>query len=197
MKRSTVDPVPMGDEISALLIKARELPSERLAIVGTMAYVLLDEHGEIKQAGSQRNLINDKGDEFYAKKGASVAVNAVVGMKVGTHATPSAATKNGANSTLQTYTTGITANKAIDGGFPTAATKGAGAGWRITWQTTYAAGEATHATLSEIIITNQASFNDVAPAQADTICRALLVPIVNKGANDTLIITWQHDFLGA
>jgi hypothetical protein len=183
----------------ALKVERRSLRAleEGVGIWGTMRAVLLGPDGRVKAVRVARNLINDKGDEFYAKKVAGVAVNAVVGMKIGTQASPASPSKNGANSTLQTYTTGITANRAIDGGFPTAATKGAGSGWRVTWQATWAAGQATNSNLSEIIITNQTTLDDVAPAQADTLSRALLSPVINKGASDTLIVTWQWDDLGA
>jgi hypothetical protein len=44
---------------------------------------------------------------------------------------------------------------------------------------------------------NENVLTNATTAAANTISRALLSPVVNKGASDTLTITWQHDALGA
>jgi hypothetical protein len=122
-----------------------------------------------------------------------LAVPQASGMKLGTGST--AVAKNGAGAALVTYTTG--SQQAFDATFPSAATKGAGAGWRVTYKVTYAAGTATASGLNEVVIVNENVLTNATTAAANTISRALLSPVVNKGASDTLTITWNHDALGA
>ena len=175
--------------------RADQGPKDKLAVVGFVLVELYDERGRLKHSQIQPNLITDVGDEYYAKKGSGTAINTVTGMRLGTGST--AVAKNGAGAAIVTYSAGTTSSKAIDATFPSAATKGAGLGWRITWKTTWNAGEATINSLAEVVMTNETPLTDVAGTAANTIARALLSPVVNKGANDTLSITWQHDFLGA
>jgi len=115
------------------------------------------------------------------------------GMRVGTGVT--APSSSGAGSAIVTYATALTQMKAIDASFPTSSlvteTR------RIQWKTTYNAGEATQTALAEVVITIEQPLTDVAGTSANTIARALLSPTVNKGASDTLAITWNHDLLGA
>jgi len=59
------------------------------------------------------------------------------------------------------------------------------------------AGTATASGLNEVVIVNENVFADATTAAANTISRALLSPVVNKGASDSLAITWNHTLLGA
>lgn len=169
-------------------------------IVGHGSYVLLDERGRVKQHGSFTNLITDVGDEYYMKRAlAAVApaapsdVNKITGMRLGTGTT--AVAKNGAGAAIVTYVSG--SNKALDASFPAASTLGAGAGWRGQYKTSWSAGQATASGIAEVVLSNETPLTDVAGSAANTIARALLSPVVNKGASDTLAVTWNHDFLGA
>lgn len=156
--------------------------------------------GDLLQVVEFANRITDVGDEYYAKRGiAAVApaapadVNKISGMRLGTGTTATA--KNGAGAAIVTYTTA--SHLALDATFPSAATIGAGAGWRNTFKTTWGAGVATASGLAEVVITNETPLTNVAGTAANTPSRALLSPVVNKGASDTLAVTWQHDLLGA
>lgn len=115
------------------------------------------------------------------------------GMRLGTGAT--AAAKTGAGAAIVTYTPATTSSKALDSGFPTSALNGSSR--RIQYKTSWAAGEATITGLAEVVITIEQPLTDVAGTAANTISRALLSPTVNKGASDTLAVTWNHDLLGA
>lgn len=120
----------------------------------------------------------------------------VSGMRLGTGST--AAAKTGAGAAIVTYVSAITASKAIDGGFPTSSQPGgAGTARQIQWKTTWNAGEATQNGLAEVVLTVEQPLTDVAGSAANTIARALLSPTVNKGASDTLAVTWNHNILGA
>jgi len=139
------------------------------------------------------NLITDIGDEYYGERAAGIASppEQVTGMRLGTGTT--AVAKNGAGAAIVTYTTA--SNVAISGGFPTSSKPGSAR--RIQWQALWGAGVATASGLAEVVITNENPLTNVAGTAANTIARALLAPTVNKGASDTLTITWNHDLLGA
>lgn len=161
---------------------------------------LTDAKGGLLDLGVFGNRITDVGDEYYAKRGAAAVapaapadVNKITGMRLGTGAT--AASKAGAGAAIVTYTTA--SNHALDATWPTLTNLGTGVGWRIQYKATWAAGEATATGLAEAVITNETPLTNVAGTAANTISRALLSPTVNKGASDTLALTWNHDFLGA
>ncbi len=168
--------------------------ADGISIVGFGVAEVFDGDGRLKQLVPFANLITDYGDEYYTRKGAAVSAPATVtGMRLGTGTT--AVAKNGAGAAIVTY---VTASQiAIDGGFPTAASKGAGLGWRAAFQSTWAAGVATATGIAEAVVTNESPLTNVAGAVGNTLSRALLSPVVNKGASDSLVITWNHDQLGA
>lgn len=170
-----------------------------LRMFGVGVAVVRDWEGLIKDIVAFDNLITDIGDEFYAKRGiASINSNGVTapnvptGMRLGTGST--AVAKNGAGAAIVTYQTG--SSIAFDSTYPTITNLGAGLGWQARWQTTWAAGIATASGLAEAVITNETALTNVAGTAANTISRALLSPTVNKGASDSLVVTWDHKFLG-
>lgn len=129
------------------------------------------------------------GTVFGTATGLSMA--AVTGMRLGTGVT--AVAKTGAGAAIVTTVSG--SQHVLDGGFPTSALSGASR--RITYKVTWAAGEGTSSGLAEVVITNETPLSNVAGTAANTIARALLSPTVNKGASDTLAVTWNTDHLGA
>jgi hypothetical protein len=133
------------------------------------------------------------GTAFGTAQSASFGRAAV--MRLGTGVT--AVAKSGAGAAIVTYVAAITATKAFDATFPSRVDLGAGLGKQTQYKTTWAAGEATQNGLSEVVIGIDNKVADVAGTAAFTISRALLSPVVNKGASDTLAVTWNHKFLGA
>jgi hypothetical protein len=121
------------------------------------------------------------------------------GMKLGTGSTAlNKTTPTGMD--IGTYGTGVTANKVFDATYPQFANLGNGLGATATFKTTWNAGEATVSGLNEVAIIAEWPFTDTnttSGATKGTVSRALLSPVVNKGASDTLAITWVHKFLGA
>lgn len=157
-------------------------------------------HGPLKQAGIGDNLITDAGDLYLANKVRSAvqpanaaAPTLAIGMKLGTGTT--AVAKNGAGAALVTYTTG--SHRAFDAANPTLIDNGAGLGDQVSHVTTYPAGVVTVSGLAEAVIIAEATLTDATNAAASTLSRGLLSPVVNKGAQDTLTITWTWRFLGA
>lgn len=142
------------------------------------------------------NLITDIGDQYYGERAAGITSPPaqVTGMQLGTGTT--APSKTGAGAAIVTYISGSA--HALDGGFPTSSQPGgAGTARRIQWKVTYAAGEATANAIAEVVLINQSVGTNSGAAAANTISRALISPVVNKAAADTLAVTWNHDLLGA
>ena len=138
------------------------------------------------------NLVTQVGDEYYGERAAGIASppDQVTGMRLGTGTT--AVAKTGAGAAIVTYISG--SNQAITGGFPTSALSGSSR--RIQWQGLWAAGDSTNSAITESVITNENPLTDVAGTAANTISRVVFTA-VDKGAPDTLTITWSHDLLGA
>jgi hypothetical protein len=147
----------------------------------------------IAQQVEFENLVTQVGDQYYGERAAGITSppNQVTGMRLGIGTT--AVAKTGAGAAIVTYTTG--SNVAISGGSPTSSLSVNSR--RIQWVALWGAGVATVSGLAEVVITNETPLTNVAGTAANTIARALLSPVVNKGANDTLTITWNHDLLGA
>lgn len=159
---------------------------------------LFDERGALKLQRVVKNLITDAGDLYYASK-AIVGISpanpsaptAVNGMKLGTGTT--AVAKAGAGGALVTYLSG--SNVAFDSTYPQTSNLGAGLGVTGVYRTTWGAGVATNSAITECAIVNDQATNATTSA-ANTIAR-IVFTAVNKGASDTLAITWSHKFLGA
>lgn len=175
----------------------RRLP-DRMGLKGFGVAHLLDEDGKTKELIPFANLVTTAGDQYYAQKGivgiapaSPSAPTAANGMKLGTGTT--AVAKSGAGAALVTYKTA--SNVAFDSTFPSAAAVGGDGGWNATYKTTWGAGVATDAALTEVVIVNDQGTNATTSA-ANTYSRALITS-VNKTATDSLAVTWTHKFLGA
>lgn len=163
---------------------------ENMMLNGLVVAELWDEDGYLKFLHSFINGITSVGNQYYAERATGITSppNQVSGMRLGTGTTAFATT--GAGAAIVTYITGSQAGIAV--GFPTSGA-GGGTSRRITWQSSWAAGVATNAAISEAVITNEASLTDVAGTAANTIARVVLSPVINKGASDSLSLSWQHD----
>lgn len=166
---------------------------------GFVTVELKDKDGNIKLSYTMKNLITDAGDLYYATRGAAGVLPAnvtdatkVTGMKLGTGST--AVSKAGAGSALVTYKSGT--NVVFDATYPQVANLGSGLGVQIVYRTTFGAGVGTDTALAEVVIVNDAAVNATSTA-ANTISRVLFPSAINKGASDTLAVTWNHKFLGA
>jgi hypothetical protein len=185
------------DALTIALGRARELV-DGSGLVGFGVVEVRGPEGELKQVVPFANLISTAGDEYYAKKGIvgispanPSAPTAASGMKLGTGTT--AAAKSGAGAALVTYESG--SNNPFDSTFPSAAAVGGDGGWNATYKTTWAAGDVTETALTEAVIVNDAA-TDATSTAANTYSRVVF-SAVNKGASDSLAITWTHKFLGA
>ena len=169
-----------------------------VGLIGYGVVELFDGDMKIKSLSPFGNLITDAGDLYYAQKAivgispaAPSAPTAMNGMKLGTGVT--AVAKSGAGGAIVTYVSG--SNIAFDATFPSTTNLGGGLGVNATYKTTFAAGVATNAALTEAAIVNDQATNATTTA-ANTMARAIITT-TNKGASDTLAITWNTKFLGA
>lgn len=165
----------------------------REGLIGHGFWELFGPDGELKDRGEFTNLVSQVGDQYYGERAAGIGSPPaqVTGMQLGTGTT--AVAKTGAGAAVVTYVSG--SNVAIDGGFPTSALSGSSR--RIQWKTTWGAGVATATGISEVVLINQTIGTDSGAPAANTIARALISPAKDKGAADTLAVTWNHDLLGA
>lgn len=161
---------------------------------------LRGEDGELKELVAFKNLITNKGDQYYAERAAGIGSppGQVTGMQLGTGGATAAVKTSGAGGGAMIVTLVANSLVAIDGGFPSSNGLQSGAvACTIQWKTTWPAGTATANGINEAVITNQSTGTQtVAPVSA-VISRAVLGTTVNKGASDSFAITWSHNVLGA
>jgi hypothetical protein len=140
---------------------------EPLRVTGHVLLVLRGPDGEVKQIEEVSNLVVDAGKAHIADRLSTTPTGAAMGwMAVGTGGTAPAA----ANTALGTE---------LDRNATTSITDAANV---VTYVGDWAAGDATSATIQEAGIFNAASVGTM-------LARATFTAI-NKGASDTLKITW-------
>lgn len=198
MERVTVYESPgwTNDKIRQVLVANNlDVPADYCGMVGFGTIELVHPDGSV-DVTEFANLITDAGDLYYATRGASAVAPAapsdatkVTGMKLGTGVT--AASKLAA-AALGAYITA--SNQAFDSTFPQVTNLGTTLGVQIVYKVTYAAGTATNAAITEMVIVNDSSTNATSTA-ANGISRAVFAA-QNKGALDSMIVTWNHKFLG-
>jgi hypothetical protein len=166
-------------------------------MLGNFHAQLFGPDGELKDERIGSNLITDAGDLYYAGKlivGISPAnpsaPTAMSGMKLGTGTT--AAAKSGAGAALVTYISG--SNNPFDASYPQTVNLGAGLGVNGQYKTTWPAGDTTNSAISEAVIVNDGG-TDATSTAANTSHRITFTAI-NKGAADSLVITWNAKMLG-
>jgi hypothetical protein len=191
---------PISEIFGRLVAKRERAQSgslDQVALEENVLVQLFDEHGNLKHEELCKNLITDAGDLYYAGMAIALVTPAapaqptkMTGMKLGTGST--AAAKSGAGAALVTYLSA--SNLAFDATWPVTQNLGAGLGVNGQYKTTWGAGVATNAAITEAVIVNDAGTNATSTA-ANTAHRVVFTAI-NKGASDTLVITWNAKFLG-
>lgn len=137
-------------------------------MAGNLRIVLTGENGEVKQEQSVKNLVVSTGKNYIAQRIANNDTTVMNYMAVGTGNTSPAV----ANTTLMTEVARVTvgsANVAVSAN-------------TTTYTATFPSGTGTGALVEAGI------FND--PTAGLMLCRTLF-PVVNKGALDTLTISWS------
>jgi hypothetical protein len=167
------------------------MQNSKIRIVGRVVAELYGPDGRLKQREEVHNLVTDNGDAYCASKVYGGSPTAMANMKLGIATT--AAAKNGAGSFTAVASDYISGSaKALDATFPK---QGASANI-AQYQATWAAGVATNATINSVSITDNVT--DAGEAGAThTLARAVFSGAINKGAADSLVVTWNITFLGA
>lgn len=187
----------MQDAFKASLEMARKI-EDKSGLVGFGTVAVVGPDGSIKDVEAFANLITTVGDEYYARRAAAgvgtpnlAQPTLVNGMKLGTGTT--AAAKSGAGAVLVTYEAG--SQKLFDTSHPSLVDEAGDTGWSVQYKCTWPAGTVTDPALTEAVICVDASV-DEASTGAETIARVTFAA-KNKTADDSLVITWNHKFLGA
>lgn len=162
---------------------------DKMGLRGIVIAEVRDKDGKLKQREVTHNIVTDQGDDF-AKSAIYTAAYTVWGMKLGTATT--VASKSGAGSFIATadYVSGSA--KALDDSTPKQGASSIICQFRRLW----AAGEGTDSNINRVAITGNTS--DAGEANADdTYAIAVFASSINKGASDTLTVTWNVTYLGA
>lgn len=190
---STIDGARLTDKIEQFAEYHRP-GVDGLYLRGFGTARLFGPDGQLKQLVEFENLITEVGDQYYGDRAAAIgSIAAVTGMQLGTGSTTPA--KTGAGAAMVTVGTGSTPLVALTGGYPQSSLVSTKR--RISYRVTWAAGVATQNSLNEVVLTNQSTGTQTAVPAANCISRALLSPVVNKAAGDSLQVDWHHELLGA
>lgn len=145
-------------------------PNDIIKVTGKLAIVVRDEFGNVKDERNVDNLVVSAGKTFIAAsmlKTTSNSPAAMSHMELGTGTTAAAA----GDTTLQTAITGSR----------TALASSTSSSNVVTYTCTFGAGTGTGA------VTEAGIFN--ASSNGTMLCRTVF-SVVNKGANDSMTITW-------
>jgi hypothetical protein len=141
--------------------------NDAIKMTGNLKLVLTDEHGNVKQEEEIKNLVVTAGKGFIASRMKDTTDTAMTHMEVGTGTTAA----NVADTTLQT----AVASSRVTLTSTTVTTN------NVAYVATFPAGTGTGA------LTEAGLFN--ASSSGTMLCRTVF-SVINKGAADTLGITW-------
>lgn len=160
-------------------------PADTHHLQGCVVYRLLDEHGNVKQEGQFKNLVNSVGDMWVAQYLASSIVGDTRSMWAELGVNTTAPVKGGTG--LGTLIT--TSSLALSATYPVRVNSfGTGPGEWTTWRFSWGAGVTTNGSIGEVGMRTQAG---------SFVAHAQVAPNVNKTSNDTLQIDWGWKSLGA
>jgi hypothetical protein len=140
--------------------------NETIKLQGDLVITVTDKDGKVKERREEKNLIVSAGLTFICSRMANATAGVMSHMAVGSGTTTPAA----ADTNLQSV---LGAREPLDSTVASANT--------VTYVSSFEAGEGTGA------VTEAGIFN--AATAGTMLCRTVF-PVVNKGANDTMAITW-------
>lgn len=164
----------------------------KMKIKGFIAYKLIDESGNVKAEGKTTNIITEAGLKYYVDQLTDAGGSAVQLMVLGTG---TAAVGTG-DLWVGGYFSG---NGTIAGtaGSVTAVTN-SGTATNVQYVGTFSAGYATQDGITRVGLANMVASADGngTPNGSTTffVAHGTISPTVNKGASDTLVVTWDHTF---
>ena len=165
-------------------------------IKGIIRYSLYDSKGNLKQEGISKNIVTTQGNRYYVDRLASVGGGTAKIFVLGTG--------NAAVGSTDTWVSGYYANNGTALGTGGAVTVGQNSGTSNSLQYigTFGAGYGTVADpITRVGLTNTDASADGNGTTTGTstyfIAHGTISPSVNKGATDTLVVTWDHLFEGS
>ena len=153
--------------------------SSLLQAKGTLELKLLDQFGNVIENRNHNNLVVTGGLGFITSRMSGTASSVMASMAVGTSSTAVAASQ-------QNLVTESARTASLDSTTITTTTV---TNDTIQYVATFAAGVAT-AALTEAAIFNYTTYTASPSASQIMLCRTVF-NVINKGANDTLVITWK------
>jgi hypothetical protein len=143
--------------------------SENLKLRGELDIVLFDKNGVVKQSQTVENLVVNTGLAYIISRMVGTSKNVMSHMALGAGTSPAAAGDTALGSQLGSRV-------ALD-----STTINGSNNEKVTYVTTFGAGAGTGA------VTEAGIFN--ASTSGDMLCRTVF-SVVNKAADDTMVITW-------
>ena len=143
--------------------------NEKLKLSGRLSIVLKDKNGAVKTQREVDNLVVNSGLAYIISRMVGTAKTVMTHMAVGSNNTAAAAGDTALGSQLGS-------RKALD-----STTISGSNNEKVIYVTTFATGEGTGA------ITEAGVFN--ASVSGDMLCRTVF-SVINKAADDTMVITW-------
>lgn len=168
---------------------------EVTGLKGVIRYKLFDKDGNLKQEGKGSNIVTTQGDRYFVDQLSDVGGVAVKLICLGT------GTANVAKA--DTWVSGYYSDNgsAAAGKGSVAAATNSGTPANLQYVGTFAAGYATQTGITRALLTNLSASADGNGTPNGTttfaVAHGTVSPTVNKGASDTLVVTWDITFLGA
>ena len=178
----------MGDSVDVAMSRIREAKSN-VPVGGNVVVELFGLDGVLKDYQIGDNLVTDHGDEHVGERMYDDTQDIVTGMRLGTGVIDPS--KSGAGSFIELYISG--SNELLDA-VPIGVDV---SGWRVPHICTWVAGDVTNGAISEVVLTDETALTDVQGTAANTVARFEFVSPIDKQAGDSLVVTWNVDFLGA
>ena len=181
--------------------------SDDVTVKGKVVAVLLGPKGEVKQVATGRNIVTDAGDLYYAERAVLLTTgtpispvptnftdaNGVPDMIMGYGTAGSAPGKASNRSAISAIVAG--SELALDATYPLVNDPDAdntGSGADIaTYHHEYGAGVGTATGIDRAYLTNPSP-----GASEALLAYAVISPVINKGAGDTLKLFFNHTFSG-
>lgn len=167
----------------------------KVGLKGYVSYKLYDENWNIKQSGNSCNIVTTQGDRYFVDQLSDQGAASIKYMVLGT----SSVAVNKADTWVGSYFAGNGSAAAGQGTVNPVTNSGTPGNLQLVG--TFGAGYATVSGITRVGYTNvTASADGNGTPNASTtffIAHGTVSPTVNKGANDTLVITWDISLLGA
>jgi len=161
-------------------------------ISGFIAYKLLDQNGDVKAEGKTKNVITEAGLKYYVDQLTDAGGSAVQLMVLGTGTV--------AVGTGDTWVGGYFSDNGTTSGTAggVTAVTNSGTATNVQYVGTFSAGYATQDGITRVGLANMVASADGngTPNGLTTffVAHGTIDPAVNKGASDTLVVTWDHTF---